>query len=212
MFLIFITALYPITSLVGRISPRRFASAVLPSQMVAAGTQSSLASLPALVDGGRKGLDLPEECSGFVLPFCVSTFRFNSTISEGFNLLFLALVFGIPLTLGDLAIFQLGIVLISFSVTGLPRGGVAFVVVPLYVAVGIPIEGAVFIEMAKTVPDIFFTVYNVTANMSVATIVSVEERIAGREGFSPSKKVPKSVPVLANRRQKRPIKTRGMPL
>ena len=43
--------LYPIASLLGGVSVTRFARAVLPAQAVAASARSSLAALPALIDG-----------------------------------------------------------------------------------------------------------------------------------------------------------------
>jgi Na+/H+-dicarboxylate symporter len=42
----------------------------------------------------------------------------------------------------------------------------------LLIAMGLPIEGAVLLDAANTIPDIFMTVLNVTADMSVATILA----------------------------------------
>ena len=51
--------LYPFTAVAGRVSIPRFAKAVAPAQVVAVGSRSSLASLPALVAGGQQHLGLP---------------------------------------------------------------------------------------------------------------------------------------------------------
>lgn len=58
--LVFMLLIYPATGLITQISLGRFAAAVAPAQMVAAATRSSLASLPALVDGALRRLSLPE--------------------------------------------------------------------------------------------------------------------------------------------------------
>lgn len=168
--------LYPLTVVLGRVSLGDFARAVRPAQLVAVGTQSSLASLPALVEGGRKELRLPGSATGFVLPLCVSTFKMNQTVSPTFKFLFAAHVFGVPLGVVDMATFLAGTTLISFSVVGVPRGGGGFRTLPLYLALGVPIEGYIVMEAIKYIPDMLMTLLNVTADMSVATILSRDSR------------------------------------
>jgi len=77
--------LYPVTAVLGRTSLARFARAVAPAQVVAVSTRSSLASLPAMVEGGQKHLALSESGTGFVLPLCVATFKldYGSPVSSG---------------------------------------------------------------------------------------------------------------------------------
>ena len=172
--------LYPLTVVFGRASLRDFSRAVAPAQMVAVSTRSSLASLPALVDGGQRHLRLPPVSTGFVLPLAASTFKLNQGISPTFKFVFLATVFGVPLTSGQMASFLILVILLSFSTLGIPRGGTAFRTLPAYVAAGIPIEGVVVIEAVKTIPDIFMTLANSTAYMSVATLLSRKERARDR--------------------------------
>ncbi len=178
LLLVATALLYPLTSWIGRLPLRSFARSVAPAQLVAVSTQSSLASLPALVSGAQGRLGLSEEATGFVLPLCVSTFKLNQAISPLFKFLLLAHVFGIPLGAGDLGTFLLVTILLSFTVAGVPRGGGGFRTLPLYLAVGIPIEGVVILEAVKTIPDIFMTLLNVTADMSVAAMLTRKERTA----------------------------------
>lgn len=169
--------LYPLTALLGRTTMRRFAQAVAPAQLVALGTRSSLASLPALIQGGREHMKLPESATGFVLPLCAATFKMNQAISPIYRFILLAHFYAVPLTLGDYATFVSVSILLSFGVVGVPRGGGGgFKYLPLYTAVGIPIEGFVVLEVVKTIPDFFMTTLNVTGHMSVATVLSRETR------------------------------------
>jgi proton glutamate symport protein len=187
--------LYPLTVWFGRTSFRQFARAVAPAQLVAIGTQSSMAALPALIEGGEEHMKLPEEATGFVLPLCVSTYKLNQGVSSLFKYLLLAHFFGIPLGVGDVTVFILFVTLMSFGVPGVPRGGGGFHTLPLYLAVGIPIEAVVLIEAVKTIPDFFMTVLNVTADMSAATLLSRGSRVAGRApaGSAQPAEVPVSV-------------------
>lgn len=167
---------YPLTAMFGRVKLREFAHAVLPAQVMALSTSSSLASLPALVDGARDRLKLPESATGFVLPLCAALFKPNRTVSSTAKLLVLAHFFGVPLSVGGVAAFVLTVIVLSFSTIGLPGGATAFKTLPAYVAVGIPVEALVIAEAVETIPDLFKTLLNVTANMSVATLLSRSSR------------------------------------
>lgn len=172
MLLGFTAILYPATAMLARVPMGRFARAVAPAQLVAAATSSSLASLPALVEGARDVLRLPASATGFVLPLAVSTFKVNRTVSSTVKLLFLAHVFHVPLGAGQIVSFVVTVLIMSFSSIGLPGGGVAFRTMPAYLAAGMPIEGVVILEAVDAIPDVFKTIANVTGDMSAAAILS----------------------------------------
>lgn len=48
--------------------------------------------------------------------------------------------------------------------------------IPAYLAAGIPIKAVLLLNAVDTIPDIFKTLTNVTADMSAATILSRPER------------------------------------
>ena len=168
--------LYPVTAMFGQTSLARFARAVAPAQAVAVSTRSSLASLPALVEGGQKQLDLPDSVTGFVLPLSVAAFKLNRAVSGLVRLLFLAHLFRVPLGPAQLASFVATQLIMSFSTAGIPGVG-SIRSLPAYVAAGIPIEGVLMLNAVDTIPDIFATLANVTADMSVATILSRGDRV-----------------------------------
>ena len=169
--------LYPFTAVAGRVSIPRFAKAVAPAQVVAVGSRSSLAALPALVAGGQQHLGLPPSATGFVLPLAVASFKLNMVVSGPVKLLFLAHVFQRPLGVPQLAAFLATEVILSFSTAGIPSMGTVRSV-PAYLAAGIPVEGVLMLNAVDTIPDVFKTLANVTADMSAATILSRRERRA----------------------------------
>ena len=178
----FTLLLYPATALIGRVPLGAFARAVAPAQLVALSTRSSIASLPALVEGARTHLNLPQSATSFVLPLTVSLFKVNRTISSTSKLLFLAYVFNVPLSAGTIATFVLTVVVLSFSSVGVPNGGSAFKTLPAYVAAGLPIEGIIIAEAVETIPDIFKTLLNVTGDMSAASILARGSRVPALAG------------------------------
>jgi proton glutamate symport protein len=167
--------LYPVTVLFGRMSLVRFARAVAPAQIVAVSTRSSLAALPALVEGGRQELGLSEAATGFVLPMSVAAFKLSRTITSLLRLLFLAHILGIPMGPGRIASFFAIQLLMSFSTAGIPSVG-ALQSLPSYVDAGIPLPGVMILNAIDPIPDFFATLANVTADMSAATILSRRER------------------------------------
>ena len=163
--------MYPLAVIVGRVSLRSFAVAAAPAQAVAAGTRSSLACLPTLLESAEKELHLRPEVSAFVLPLSVSTFKLNLALTQPFNLLFISSMFGMHLSTPFMLTFTATMLLLSFTTAGIPSGG-AFMSLPFYMSLGIPIEAFALFKVADAVPDIFKTILNVTADMTVATIVA----------------------------------------
>ena len=172
--------LYPITAVLGRVSLARFARAVAPAQVVAVSTRSSVASLPALVEGGRKHLGLSESATGFVLPLCVATFKLDFGIASLVRLLFVAHVLDIHLGAPERT-FLLTQFILSFSAAGIPGAG-SVRSLPAYLAAGVPIEGVLIVNAVDSIPDIFATLANVTADMSAATILSRKDRSGAAAG------------------------------
>jgi proton glutamate symport protein len=163
--------LYPVASVAGRIPLRRFARAVLPAQLVAFASSSSIASLPALVEGAERGLELPEQVSGFVLPLAVSTFKIASPVSWTIGALFIGWFYGIPLHAGQLATVAFAAIFLAFVAPGVPRG--AFLMLtPLFLAIGLPAEGIGILIAVDAIPDLFSTVLNVTGDLAAAAIVA----------------------------------------
>jgi proton glutamate symport protein len=163
--------LYPITAIAGRVTLREFARAIAPAQLVAVSTRSSIASLPALVGAGRETLRLPATSTSFVLPLCVSLFKVNRSVSGTIKLLFLAHIYGIPLSLSTVAAYVLWEVIVSFGTAGVANGA-SFSNLPAFLAAGIPIEGVVLLEATLVLQDVFNTLLNVTGDMSVAVLLS----------------------------------------
>ncbi|TNE57167.1 MAG: cation:dicarboxylase symporter family transporter, partial [Sphingomonadales bacterium] len=94
--LIFIGA-YLIAWIMGGVTPWRFARALLPSQAVALSTQSSLASLPAMLDSSAQ-LGLRQRTSEFVLPLAVAIFRATSPAMNMAVAIYVAHLAGVELT------------------------------------------------------------------------------------------------------------------
>lgn len=172
VLLLFTLVLYPVTAFVGRTKVSTFARAAAPAQMVAVSTRSSIASLPALVEGGRKHLHLPPTGTGFVLPLSVSLLKVNRPISSIVKLMLVAHIYSIPLRPITIMLFLATVIIISFGTAGIPQSGPGLKTLPAYIAAGVPIEAILIIEAVEAIPDVFKTVLNVTGDMSAATLLT----------------------------------------
>jgi Na+/H+-dicarboxylate symporter len=173
----FALALYPIVSLVGCCRTRDFARAAAPAQVMAFSTHSSLASLPALLEGAAAVLRLPSAVSGVVLPLAVAMFKYASPIWFLTVVCFVARLYGVQLDAPRLFQTVLVAVLASFTVGGVPSGSV-YVVLPVMMAAGLPAESIGMLLAVDPIPNAFRTTANVTADMAVAALVGL------RRGFT----------------------------
>jgi Na+/H+-dicarboxylate symporter len=179
LHLVATAALYGVMGVTRRVPLRDFARALIPSQVVGMGTRSSLASLPAMVKGATDVLHLPATATGFVLPLCASVFKLTSAIYWVVGALFVAKLYGIDLPLSSIALVAASSVVLNFSTPGIPSGGM-LLQVPLYTSIGLPVEGIGIMIALDTLPDMFKTLLNVTADMLVAVMTVPAGELAAR--------------------------------
>ena len=131
-----------------------------------------------MIDGGTRHLDFSEPVRNFFLPLAASTFRAGSAIGIPVGILFIARLYGETLTAAQLATATVSAVLITFSIPGVPAGSI-LIMAPILNSIGLPPEGIGILLGVDTIPDMFRTTTNVTADMAAATIV---ERSSARGG------------------------------
>ncbi len=166
--LLVIALCYPLVALRG-VSISSFARALAPAQGIAVSARSSLAALPALIDGATD-LGMSDRVTGFFLPFSASLYRLGGAVALPVGVLFIARLYDVPL--GPTELFTVGItsVLLTFSVPGIP-GGSILIMAPVLLAVGLPIEGIGILLGVDTIPDMFRTTANVTGTMAAGVVL-----------------------------------------
>ncbi|RPH55030.1 MAG: dicarboxylate/amino acid:cation symporter [Lysobacterales bacterium] len=173
LFTLCTLAFYPVACVFGRIPALRFARASAPVQLVALGTQSSLATLPAMIEAAEVRLGLPQRVTGIVLPLAVTVFRVSAPIWLIVASVFVARMYDVPLGPTQIALVCLLSVLMSIGGVGLPSGASYFApITPVFLAVGLPVEAIALLFAVDAIPDMIATVANVTGDMAVTTIVS----------------------------------------
>ena len=156
----------------GRQPLAAFVKAALPAQAVAISTQSSLASLPAMVEGS-KALGIDERKVDIVLPIAVALFRATGPAMNLAVAIYVAHWLGYPLTFPVLAAGVAAGAITTMGAVSLP-GSISFIssIAPINLAMGLPVQPLGLLVAIETFPDIMRTVGNVTMDMAVAATVA----------------------------------------
>lgn len=174
---------YPLAVFGARLPFGRFARAVAPAQAVAFSTQSSLATLPAMLRSSER-LGVPVATSGVTLPLAVALFRATGPGMNMAVILYIAHWYGMALSPAQIAMGVVVAAVTTFSAISLP-GQVSFVTntAPIALAMGVPLEPLALLIAVETVPDIFRTVGNVSMDVAVTATVARRSGVdAGAEG------------------------------
>ena len=163
---------YPVAIFGARLGFVRYARAALPSQAVALSTQSSLATLPVMIEGATD-LDVPVAVSGVTLPLAVAIFRATGPAMNFAVAIYVAEWFGVPLSPATLAVGVIVATLTSLGSVSLP-GTVSYVsaIAPVASTIGAPVAPLGLLVAVETLPDIMRTVGNVTWDLATAAWLS----------------------------------------
>ncbi|WP_332818057.1 dicarboxylate/amino acid:cation symporter [Sphingopyxis sp.] len=145
---------------------QHFVRAMVPTLAVAISTQSSLASLPAMLKSSEE-LGVDPKKADVVLPLAVALFRFTSPAMNLAVVVYVAWLFGIELTPWEMAV-GLGVAMAAaLSSVSLP-GSISFVtsIAPIAVSMGVPVAPLGLLVAVETFPDIFRTLGNVIGDVA----------------------------------------------
>lgn len=168
---------YPIAVIGGKRRLMDFVRAVLPAQAVAISTQSSLASLPAMLRGAKM-LNVRETTADVTLPLAVALFRSTGPAMNLAVVIYVAWLTGVELTPGTLAIGVAVAATTTLGAVSLP-GSISFISScgPIALAMGVPLEPLALLIAVEQLPDIIRTLGNVTND--TAAVATVDARAGG---------------------------------
>lgn len=170
---------YPLIlrGLVGRehgVGVREFFRAIAPAQLLAFSSSSSAATLPVTIECARDRVGVSEDVAGFVCPLGATINMDGTAVFQGVSIMFLAEVYGVPLTLADQIQVIVFATLISVGSPGIPGASIVLMIIVLQ-TLGIPAEGIALILGVERLLDMCRTVVNVTGDSMVAAVVGASE-------------------------------------
>ena len=173
LYVLAVLLLIVVAVTIGKRRFRHFMAGLVPVQAVAASTQSSLATLPAMLDSAQNRLGITARVSGLVLPMAVSLFRITSPIQYLATACFIAWALGVDLSATQLATGVALSVLVSMGSVGLPGQAIFLATnLPVTSAMGLPIAPLPVLMAVDAIPDVLATVGNVTGDMTATAVVA----------------------------------------
>ncbi|WP_287459273.1 cation:dicarboxylase symporter family transporter [Sphingomonas sp.] len=172
---------YPLAVIGGRLRLGHYVRAGLPTQAVAISTQSSLASLPAMLAGAR-AMGVPVATAGVTLPLAVAILRATGPAMNFAVAIYVAKWFGVPLNAATLAAGALVAMLTSLGSVSLP-GTVSFVgaISPVCATIGAPVAPLGLLVAVETMPDIVRTLGNVMWDLATTVTLARGQRVSEDE-------------------------------
>jgi Na+/H+-dicarboxylate symporter len=159
--------------LLGRVDPRRFFRATKNAIVVAFSTSSSSASLPVAMDCVAD-LGVRREYASFVLPLG-TTIKAGTALYQAAAVVFIAQVFGQPLTFSDQVVILLMTTLATIGAAGVPSAGIVTLAMIMN-QVNVPLEGIALILGVDRLLDMCRTTANIIGNMAGALVVQASEK------------------------------------
>ena len=134
-------------------------------------TSSSAATIPITLRTVEKRLGVKPSVAGFTIPLGATINMDGTAIMQGVATVFIAQVYGVDLSLGDLAAVVLTATMASVGAAGVP--GVGLITLALVLEqVGLPVEGIAMIIGVDRLLDMVRTVVNVTGDATVSLVVA----------------------------------------
>lgn len=174
--LLLLLVLILIVAVVGRIPPGRFLREMRDLQLLAFSTSSSAAVMPLTMRTAEEKLGVRNSVSQFVIPLG-ATINMNGTgLYQGVATIFLAQVFAVDLSLGDLCLVVVTAVAASIGSPAAPGVGIVILAMVLG-SVGIPAAGLGLIIGVDRILDMCRTVVNVSGDVVAAVVL--DRRVGG---------------------------------
>lgn len=167
--------LYPLlVQSFGGIKIMDFLRGILPAQLVALSTSSSMATLPVTMDCLEERLNVDNEVVSFVCPVGATINMDATSLMQAIATVFVCQVLGHDLAWSDQLVIVLTATMASIGAAGAPSAGIVMLVIVLE-SVGFPAEKlpvALAMILAVDRPlDMCRTVVNITGDACVAVLV-----------------------------------------
>lgn len=181
--------------------PIHFFRSFFPTLSLAFGTASSNAALPIALKDAQETYGLSAPIASFAIPLGTALKRDGMAIGQGFNALFVAQLYDIPITASLLSAIALSTLLVSFSTAGVPGAGIVMMTTVL-TAAGLPVEGVAIVAGIDRLMDSFHTILNVVGNTANAIILERWEQDGSKNlPIEPTASIPETTTTNPNSSQ-----------
>lgn len=166
-----------------RLNPMKFLKKFFPVMTFAFTTATSNSTIPLSIDTLDKKMGVSRKISSFTIPLGATVNMDGTSIMQGVAVIFIAQVYGIDLSFGNLVTVVVTATLASIGTAGVPSVGLVTLAMVLS-SVGLPTEGIALIMGIDRILDMMRTAVNITGDAVCTTIVSHREKALDRAVFN----------------------------
>ena len=160
-----------------RLNPVEFFKRIIQVPIFAFSTSSSNATLPLTMSTAENKLGISKEVSSFVLPLGATINMDGTALYQAVAVMFIAQIYGIPLSITAQATVVLTATLASVGTAGVPSAGIITLIIVLQ-SIGLGGQVAAGIALILGVDrilDMLRTAVNVTGDLSCAAFIARTE-------------------------------------
>ena len=163
-----------LAGVLGRTNPLTFIKKMREPALFAFATCSSVATMPLTLKS-TKELGASEKVANFVIPYGTVINLDGSAIYQAIAVVFTAQIYGVDLTITQLALVVLSATLASIGTAGVPGSALIMLTVVLG-AVNLPIEAVALLAGIDRILNMARVVPNVIGDAAVAMIIERQDR------------------------------------
>ena len=161
----------PLTYFTTPLNITGFLRGIWPVMTIAFSTSSSAASLPIMMETCQERLGVSKRIVNFVLPLSITVNMNGSALYQAVSAVFIAQVYGIPLSLVDQCVIVVMATLSAIGAPGVPGASFMMLVVVLS-QVGVPIEGVALVLGVERILDMLRTTVNIVGDSTAAVVLA----------------------------------------
>ena len=160
-----------------RVNPLVFFRRIRSAPLIAFSTSSSNATLPVTIETAEKEVGISREISSFVLPLGATINMDGTALYQAVAVMFIAQIYGVPLSFGDQLTVVLTATLASVGAAGVPSAGIITLIIVLQsVGLGGQVQaGVALILGVDRILDMLRTAVNVTGDLTASAVIARSE-------------------------------------
>ena len=167
---------------IGRMNPLKFVRGFYPAMLTAYTLGSSNAAMPTSIKQCEK-LGIAKQIYSFSIPLGATINMDGSCVTQMVSVLFMAKIFGVPVTGSALLTLVVAVLALSVGAPGVP--GAALICISLLLPqIGVPPEAISLIMGIYTLAGMGQTCTNVTGDAVVTTLVAKSEKMIDIEKYN----------------------------
>lgn len=166
---------------IAKVPLKKFYKRMIPVWLMTASTTSSSGTLPLSTEVAEKEFGVSSKLTGFTLPLGATVNMDGAAVLYAVSTLFVAQIYGIPMSIGQQITLVLLTTMISVGSPGIPGGAIVMTTM-LLSNMGLPLDIVGMLAGINRIVDMGDTTLNVTGDMVGTLCIAKSEKMFAEDG------------------------------